>query len=302
MILVTGAIGFIGSNFIRHLLDAGHEVVGTDRRAFAEGSEPQAPGFRFIQANMEDAEVVRALLSETKPRRVVALAEDHGRMQSIVERSATTLGSFIDAADEAGVERICFASSIAVFMGQEGPFREDALLPIDSVLHVGAMKKAAEQVAAWHNKHGTVQTVSLRLANIYGPRYHSMMNSPSRMLFEALGRPISVDAPPLPPAFYRMAADYCHVDDCCKAIRLIVEADNLAHRVYNIGGGSGTTEEHVRHAVELALGRNAEVHVRDSSSNYLDITRIGDELGYSPKHDLYSGIAAYREWLLTNER
>ena len=301
MILVTGATGFIGRNLVGHLLEAGHQVMGTDRRPYPDSDGPKDMNFSFELADVEVPGTVRDMLLEHRPATVISLAEGIDRMVSVVEHGASAQGALLDAAEEAGVGRVIFASSIAVYMGEEGPFREDAKLPVDSVIHVGAIKKAAEQVAAWHNKHSQIETVALRLANIYGPHYHSMMNSPSRMLFAAMDRAIAGKVPAMPPSFYRMAADYCHVDDCCRAICMVVEAPELQHRIYNIGGGRGTTEEHVRIAVERACGRNADEVVRDSTENYLDITRIRDELGFYPRHDLDSGIAAYRNWLLHND-
>jgi nucleoside-diphosphate-sugar epimerase len=303
MILVTGATGFIGSNLMRFLAAKGHPVVGADCKAAEDISDlPDNVAIETVDLARKDA--TEALVRKYRPKTIIALAEAfEGPIRNLVEESASRHGMLLDVAAEASVSRVCFASSIVVYMGLQGPFREDATLPVESLLHVAAVKKVGEQINHWHDSHGDMEIVNMRLANIYGPRYHSMMNYPSRALFSALGRNLPATLPNVPPHIYRMAQDYCYIDDSCEAIRLLVEAEQLAHRCYNIGGGSGVCEAEVQAAVNEVTGANEPFELpTEPIVNYMDISRIADELGYRPQQAIGAGIARYRDWLRDNAR
>jgi len=297
-ILVTGAAGFIGRNLVRHLLAAGETVVAVDRATIGDIDAGSPPRFVEEACDAADAAQLTRLLETHRPGVVISLAEGlHGPLSEAVADSAAAQAALFKTALGAGVRRVVLASSITVYMGLEGPFHEDAPLPIASELHIGAMKKASEVLALWYDQVTPLEVVSLRLANIYGPRYHSMMNTPSRYLFEALGRPAGEGKPPLDPEIYRGVADFCHVDDCCEAILRVAQAPTLAHRIYNVGGGAGVTDLDIRHAVDQAVGRNTALEPGETSRNFMDISRIRDELGFAPRYDLTDGMRAYREWL-----
>ncbi|MBV8594056.1 MAG: NAD(P)-dependent oxidoreductase [Caulobacteraceae bacterium] len=299
VVLVTGSGGFIGRNLVRRLLDDGETVVGVDRQPSEEGAT-LADGRRFIEeiADTHNEEQLTDLFSRRRPDVVVSLAEGaRGPVAEIVSDSVAGQSALFKTALATGVKRVCLASSLAVYLGLDGPFQEDAALPVRSTLHIGAIKKACEIIALWYDQVTPLEVVAVRLANIYGPRYHSMMNTPSRYLFEALGRPPIQNPRALDADLYRSLADFCHVDDCCAGISLVARAPTLAHRIYNIGGGRGVTDDDIRRAVARAVGVNDAGEPTETLTTYLDISRISDELGYRPRHDLDSGILAYRHWL-----
>lgn len=303
--LVTGSAGFIGRNLVLRLLGDGDTVVALDRVNGAEPAHREA-GSKFIEeiGDADDRDTIAELLERYRPDVIVSLAEGvRGSLAEVVADSAASQSGLFQAALAAGVKRVCLASSLVVYMGLYGPFREDMPLPIHSSIHVGAIKKASEVVGSWYSHVMPLEVVAMRLANIYGPRYHSMMNTPSRYLFEALGRAIPGGKPMLDVELYRQLADFCYVDDCCEGISLIAHAPKLQHRIYNIASGYGVEDEEIRAAAQAASRRDQRVDpIRGANRNYLDITRLSSELGFRPKYDIYRGMRAYREWLEHNDR
>lgn len=297
MILVTGANGFIGRTLVLELLSRGESVVGIDRRPALDPAEVAGTGYVEEIFDLADSALLEQAIATHRPRTVIALAEAFdGPPTALVARSVAAFNALLDMAREHGVQRVCFASSLVVYLGLDGPFREDMPLPMRSTIHIGAIKKSEELVAQWHADNSALEVVALRLANIYGPRYQTMMNTPSRYLFDALGRSYP-SRPTIDPEVYAQISDFCHVEDCAKGIAAVALADRLAHRIYNVGSGQGITDEALRRAVDLAVGRNEVAASPEPSRNHLDIARLSGELGYRPRHDIDSGIKAYREWL-----
>jgi nucleoside-diphosphate-sugar epimerase len=301
MILVTGANGFIGQSLVLALLARGEQVVGVDRNPAMYPDEVTGDAYREALLDIKDSEQLLALVTETRPDVIIALAEGaEGPMTGLVAHAAQAATRLLDIAAAAGVKRVCLTSSLAVYLGLEGPFQEDMALPMASPLHICGMKKAEELVGQWYADHSEIEIVAMRLANIYGPRYHSMMNLPSRYLFAQIGREFP-PRPSLDKQFYASLADFCHVSDCAQGIALIATAPTLRHRIYNVASGQGVTDAQIEQAaVRAASGTGGEPG--EGIANYLDITRIGDELGYAPVHNIDSGMADYRAWLADHDR
>ncbi|HKT14975.1 MAG TPA: NAD(P)-dependent oxidoreductase [Allosphingosinicella sp.] len=300
MILVTGANGFVGRNLVLELLSRGERVVGIDRRPALDPAEVAGAGYAEEIFDLTDREMLKRAIGTHRPRTMIALAEAFdGPPTNLVARSVASFNALLDMASEHGVRRLCFASSLIVYLGLEGPFREEMPLPVHSPLHIGAIKKSEELSAQWYADNSALEIVALRLANIYGPRYQTMLNTPSRYLFDALGRSYP-SRPTIGAEIYAQISDFCHVEDCAKGIAAVALAEKLAHRIYNIGSGQGVTDEALRRAVDLAVGRNEVAASPEPSRNHLDIARLSGELGYRPRHDIDSGIMAYCEWLETH--
>lgn len=298
-ILVTGAHGFIGQTLIRKLLEAGHSVTGVDINPLAPDKVPEGD-YRQEILDADDLDALSAALGRTRPDVVISLAEAvKGPATGYPALSAAILEGILAASAAAGVKRVCFASSLAVYLGLPGPHSEDMPLPIESPLHIAAMKKAQEIVGNWHDRNGDMEVVAMRLGHIYGPRYVRMWNSLSRHLFGAMGR-LRDDLPGLDAQIYDALSDYCHVDDCATGIALIATAPSLQHRVYNIGSGHAGTDNVIRAAVDIATGKSNNPPPEPSNRNYMDISRLSNELGFTPEHDVVSGIRAYHQWLQTN--
>ena len=206
------------------------------------------------------------------------------------------------------MRRVSLASSTSVYgsLG-EGPFREDMPLPIHSGTQVEAFKKGMEIHAFHYAARAGVNVVSLRIGSIYGPYYYSMFNPMSRMCHAALkGEDPDFSDRPGGGINEDDEGDWTYVGDLARGIQLVHTAESLPNSIYNIGSGAATSTKRVFEAVRKALpdavcsalkpGRTPS----NAHNPVMDLSRIGEDVGYAPEHDIDSGIAAYVEHLRHN--
>ena len=151
---------------------------------------------------------------------------------------------------------------------------------------------------------GLPAATNARIAAIYGPLYHSMVNPPSRMAHRAVRNDpsIAVDA-----ISAEERHDYCYVKDCADALVRLQMAPTLRDRIYNVGAGVATRHTEIADAVKavipsvsftLASGKPA---IMRASEGALDLTAITRDTGYVPKYDIRAAMADYIAWLREND-
>ncbi|QKG22369.1 NAD-dependent epimerase/dehydratase family protein [Actinomadura verrucosospora] len=316
MILVTGGLGSIGSHTARALLDMGESVVLTAHRStrLPEYLDNEPPG-RVVVERLDTTDEA-AFLDIGKRREItgiVHLAAGRFDLPDPVEylrAESLALLNALKAAGEWGVRRFSVASSIGVYVGvDEVPWREDAPLPAVAPHQIHAFKKTAELFTALAGDSAGFETVSLRIGTIWGPL--GLPDSP----FFALPRLLSAAVwgedpdltPPRPPAYAEDATDLCYVKDCGRAIALLMLADRLNHRVYNVSSGRPVGYGEVVAAINAAVpgadivlpeGRDPD----QPATNYLDITRLREDTGFRPEYDVERAVADYVGWLREHDR
>jgi UDP-glucose 4-epimerase len=225
---------------------------------------------------------------------------------------AETLGllNALGAATVWGVRRFSVASTIGAYAGvDEVPWREDAPLPVLAPHQIHVLKKTAELFAALTADSAGFEAVSLRIGTIWGPL--GLPDSP----FFALPRLLSAAVwgedpdltPPRPPAYAEDAGDLCYVKDCGRAIALLMVAERLNHRIYNVSTGRLVRYSEVVAAINAAVpganvtlpeGRNPE----RPPDNYLDTTRLQADTGFRPQYDVERAVPDYVDWLRRHDR
>jgi UDP-glucose 4-epimerase len=137
-----------------------------------------------------------------------------------------------------------------------------------------------------------------------------MINLPSRLCHAAVkgtepdyGRTASG---PNPPPFAEDTSDFTFVKDCAEVLTRVNAAPELQHRVYNVGGGRAFTMQDVVDSVKEMVP-DAKIELRPGSSPgnsskdaYLDLSRVKDELGFTPRYPIERGIPEYITWLRTH--
>ncbi|MER6812993.1 NAD(P)-dependent oxidoreductase [Spirillospora sp. NPDC000708] len=311
MILVTGGLGSIGSHTARALLDLGESVVLTAHRSTRLPEHLAGePGGR-VAVEPLDATDETAFLGIGKRHEItgiVHLAAGRYDMPDPVEylRAETAaLLNALKAAREWGVRRFSVASSIGVYAGvDESPWREDVPLPVVAPHQIHAFKKTAELFTALAGDSAGFETVSLRIGTIWGPL--GLPDSPffplPRLLSAAVRGEDPDLTPPRPPAYAEDATDLCYVKDCGRAIALLMLAERLNHRVYNVSTGRLVRFSEVVAAINTAVpdagivlpdGRNPD----QPRPNYLDITRLREDTGFRPEFDVENAVPDYVDWL-----
>jgi nucleoside-diphosphate-sugar epimerase len=318
MILLTGATGFVIANLARHLSAAGHEVLAADLNS------PDAPLREFVsagtvtfrQVDVTDRDAVRDLLIESRPTRVVHGAAitsippevERARFLRTVEVNVTGTLNILEAAREARVGRVVVVSSGSIYgarpdlapITEEDPARPVELYPVT--------KWAAEALARRFAEVHDMDIAVTRLASPFGPferdtRSRPLLSSIREWTVAALrGESVCVLGPALPPR------DSVYVVDIASGIATVLLAKQLPHRVYNVGWGRITAADDVLEALRrlfpgLRVERRPEEPSPWSASparGPLSIDRLRQDLGWTPRYDLQSGLAAYVEWARAN--
>jgi UDP-glucose 4-epimerase len=310
MILITGGLGFIGLHTARRFLDAGESVVLTQYRVRREPEflKDEIGKRAFIEKlEITSAHDVIDLVRRYKVTGIVHLAVPGLGALSAAEDyrvNMTGLINVLEAARLGNVSRIGLASSVAVYAGlPAGPFREDALLPVESGNPTETFKKSMEILATHYASRTGLEIVMLRIGTPFGPLYHSLA-APTSRICHAAAKGLALDFKGArggaPHQDDEVGAFY--VKDCAKAIVLLQMASKLPHRIYNISGDRPIQyQEFIDTVKRLAPGFQIKLEPghgpRYRPNAYLDITRVREEVGYQAEYDLERGVAEYLQWL-----
>ncbi|OLT48984.1 dTDP-glucose 4,6-dehydratase [Saccharomonospora sp. CUA-673] len=313
-VLVTGGAGFIGSNYVRRLLDGTvaaeavpERVVVLDALTYAgnlANLDPVAddPRFEFRRGDIRDPEAVTAALRDIDTV-VHFAAETH------VDRSITGSAEFVttnvlgtqvllEASLEAEVRRFVHVSTDEVYGSVEtGHSRETD--PLEPNSPYAAAKAGSDLLArSYFRTHGLPVCIT-RCSNNYGPYQNPEKVIPLFVTNLLQGRtlPLYGDG--------QNRRDWLHVDDHCAALRLVAEGGTPG-AVYNIGGGVELTNvELTTRILEAAGGDWSSVErVTDRLGHdrryAVDDSRIRHELGYAPHASFEHGLAETVRWYRDN--
>ncbi|MCM3871769.1 MAG: dTDP-glucose 4,6-dehydratase [Pyrinomonadaceae bacterium] len=313
-LFVTGGAGFIGSAFIRLLLDRDDatEITNFDALTYAgnldnlQDLDPER--HHFIRGNITDREAVQAALGDGTQAIINFAAESH------VDRSILSADEFLrtnilgtqvllDAARERGVNRFLQVSTDEI-MGslledETAYFTESSAFAPNSPY--AASKAAAEHlVRAAHHTFG-LDTIITRCGNNYGPRQF-----PEKFLPLAVSNALNDQSIPI----YgdgRNVRDWIYVDDHCRAILLALEKGRSGE-VFNIGARNERRNIEVAESVLDALGKPHSLlrFVKDRPGHdrryAIDPTLAEAELGWAPIETWESGLRKTISWYQENAR
>jgi UDP-glucose 4-epimerase len=290
--LVTGAAGFIGSHLVEALLDRGDEVAVVDhlrRTPRPWLADALGRGAKLHVADVRDLGAVRQAFAAARPDVVLHLAAQVDVRRSVadppldVQVNVAGTVSVLEAAREAQVERVVFASSAAAYGDPERlPTSEDA--PIAPLSPYGTSKAAAEWYLAQYSRLHAMSTVALRMANVYGPRQDPRSEAGVVAIFcgaAAEGRPVTVYGDGT------QTRDYVYVGDVVGAWLAAAESDVTG--ALNISTG---TETPLMELVEL-LGLDHELQpgrAGEIARSCLDPRRATEVLGWKACVPLAEGL------------
>lgn len=316
-IFVTGGAGFIGSNFIFHILKKypDYRVVCLDKLTYAGNLSTLASvegnkNFRFVKIDICDRQAVFNLFKEEKPDTVVNFAAESHVDRSIVDPEiflkTNILGTatLMDACREYGIKRFHQVSTDEVY-GDLPLDRPDLFFTEKTPIHTSSpyssSKAAADLLAlAYYRTYGLPVTVS-RCSNNYGP-YHFPEKLIPLMIANALNdKPLPVYGTG------ENVRDWLYVEDHCKAIDLIIHKGR-AGEVYNVGGHNEMRNIDIVKLICKELGKPESLitYVSDRKGHDLryaiDPTKIHTELGWLPETKFSDGIKKTVKWYLENRK
>jgi len=305
--LVTGVAGFIGSTLAGRLLDQGAEVTGIDcftdyyPQSIKErnlASLTGRPGFSFVESTIQASDLDGLLAGTTHVFHLAAQAGvrkswgNDFQIYTVNNIEATQV--LLEACCRFPIERLVYASSSSVYGDRVAiPMKEDALP--QPVSPYGVSKLAAEQLCYLYWSNFRVPTVSLRYFTVYGPRQRPDMGFHKFLRAAHRGDPIAVFGDG------EQTRDFTFVADAVAATIAAGERGTPG-AVYNIGGGSRVTVNHVLDLVGRVVGkplvlRREPEQKGDMRDTYADTSRARAEIGFAPAHSLEQGLAAEYAWL-----
>ena len=306
-VVVTGAAGFIGSRLVDSLLADGHEVVGVDAfvdfypRAIKEENLRGARdhrGFRLVEGEVQALPLAEVLEGAGQVYHLAAQAgvrSSWGREFALyTEHNVLATQRLLEAAVEAGVPRLVYASSSSVYGDtHELPLREDARCR--PVSPYGVTKLAAEHLGALYERNHGLPVVSLRYFTVYGPRQRPDMAFHRFLLAARDGQPVHVYGDG------KQTRDFTYVDDAVTATRRAGDSGRPGC-VYNIGGGQRVALEEVLRTVEQVAGRplqilREEAQKGDMRDTFADTTAARRDLDFRPTVTLPEGLAREWDWI-----
>jgi UDP-glucose 4-epimerase len=316
-LLVTGGAGYIGSVATAQLLGAGHEAVVFDN--LSTGSESVVPqGARLVQGELLDVNGLRSVLAagfegvlHFAARSVVGESVEHP--ERFYRTNVCGTLNLLDAMREAGVRRLVFSSTAAVYgEPEEVPVVESS--PTVPTNPYGATKLAADDLIGYEaTAHGLAAT-SLRYFNVAGASgSFGAAKCPETQIIPvtlqaAAGTrdAIEIFGTDYPTPDGTAIRDYIHVEDLGRAHLLALEAAKEGeHRIYNLGNGEGFSVLEVVGAARRVTGRPIEAvdsprRPGDPSVLVASSERIRSELGWEPeKPELETMISDAWNWLQT---
>jgi dTDP-glucose 4,6-dehydratase len=323
-LLVTGAAGFIGSNFVRAALGQGWRVTGLDSLTYAghrENLEGLSGTFELIVEDIRSPRIGE-ILGELKPTAVLNFAAESHVDRSIdspllfvetnVLGTANLLAHSLQYWESAGRPdgfRFLQVSTDEVFgsLAEDGHFNEES--PLDPSSPYSASKAGADLlVNAWHRTYGLPALVT-RCSNNYGPYQFPEKLIPHMIRCALAGEPLPVYGNGL------NVRDWIHVEDHCQGILLALEKGS-AGASYCLGGGNELKNIELvrllcRHLDRLrprADGRSYSeqvTFVKDRPGHDLryaiDGSQAGKLLGFSPSRNFERGLEETIHWYLANE-
>ena len=297
-ILVVGGAGYIGSICTELLLDEGHEAIVFDNLGEGHRSAVDSRA-RFIQGDLAEREKIQATLSSARPDAVMhfaasALVGESMRDPSKYFRNNISNGlNLLDAMVAAGVQRIVFSSTCAIFgMPERLPIDETA--PARPINPYGESKLAFEKILRWYDQIHGLKFVSLRYFNAagatgnFGEDHRLETHLVPNVLKVALGQKPHVeiygtDYETLDGTCIR---DYIHILDLARAHILALDA--AKSELYNLGTGGGSSVRDVIAACRKITGRKVDTVERprragDPPRLIASSEKIEKELGWRPE-------------------
>ena len=318
-LLVTGAAGFIGSNFVRRLLSLGEsaKLVAFDKLTYAGNLanlqdllDAHPDQLSFVKGDICDAEVVKKTLDEKGITEIV-----HFAAESHVDRSILGSGPFVmanvigtqvllDAAKAKGVEKFLYVSTDEVYgtLPEDRPeikFTEET--PLQPNSPYSASKAGGDCLVRSYFETFGMNVLTTRCSNNYGPYHFPEKLIPLFVTNLMEGKKVPLYGDGL------NVRDWLYVEDHCDAIWAVLNGGR-AGEVYNVGGNNEITNRTITETILRLMDKPWDeyvTYVKDRPGHdrryAIDASKIKRELGWEPKRRFDEAIQTTIQWYKDHE-
>lgn len=302
--LVTGGAGFIGSHVVERALAGGWEVAALDN--LSSGKRENLPaGVSLYEVDVRDSSAVNAAFREFRPvvisHQAAQASVSVSVREPVLDAEINIIGGLnvLRACLAVGVERIVFASTGGAIYGEVPVGAADEASSARPYSPYATSKLAFEYYLETFRQQFGLDYVSLRYANVYGPRQNPHGEAGVVAIFAdrlLAGQPISINAM-AEAGDDGCVRDYVYAGDVAEAN--LAAAEGRLPRLLNLGTGTGTTTRELAERLASALGARAELQpapprVGDLQRSVLDARQAGGVLGQPLT--LEEGLRRTAEW------
>ncbi len=310
-LLVTGGAGFIGSCFVRHILNKypDYKVINLDALTYCGNLEnlkdiENNPNYTFVHGNICDKKLARELIKEVDC--VINFAAESHVDNSIktpeifIETNVQGTLNLLQASKELGVERYLQVSTDEVYgsLGATGYFYETT--PLSPNSPYSASKASADMLVRAYHETYKLPVLNTRCSNNYGPYQYPEKLIPFFISKLLRGEKVPVYGDGL------NVRDWLYVYDHCEAIDVVLHKGKIGE-VYNIGGHNEKTNMEITRLILEAMGKDESYieYVQDRLGHdrryAISNDKISSELGWKPSLTFEEGIKLTIDWYLNNQ-
>ena len=305
--LVTGAAGFIGARTTELLIKEGHTVLGVDNMNNAYDPRMKEyrlrkleamPGFTFYKLDISDRSIIDQLKGH-KFDGVINLAARAGVRYSVadpwvfVESNLLGTLNMLELCRQTSTRKFMVASTSSIY-GEDPPYpTPESASSSEPLQPYAATKKGAEAMAhAYHHLHNIDMTI-MRFFTVYGPAGRPDLSIFRFVQWISEGRPVRVNGDG------EQSRGFTYIDDIARGI--IIALKPLGFEIFNLGGHEVTTINNLIKLIEDVVGRKAITEYgpadpADMRSNWADVSKAGELLGWEPQFNMRTGIEKLVEW------
>ena len=311
-ILVTGGAGFIGSNFVRHMIEAhpDYRIVNLDLLTYAGNLENLAgleerENYRFVRGDIADLGLLEELFADGLEGVVNFAAESH--VDRSIEDPAhflhtNVLGTqaLLEVAHRFGIKRFLQISTDEVYGSLEGQGRFNEESPLAPNSPYSASKAASDLLCRAYWKTYDLPVLVTRCSNNYGP-----YQFPEKLIPLFITNAVADETLPVyGDGLY--VRDWIYVRDHCSALDRVLH-DGKAGEIYNIGADEERTNLEITRTILESLDKDASLirHVKDRPGHdrryAIDSSKIQRELGWRPATPFSEGMSRTVAWYVAND-
>ena len=305
--LVTGAAGFIGARTAEFLIKDGHTVAGIDNlndaydlriKEYRLKKLQAMPGFTFHKLDISEKSVIDHFKQEAFAG-VINMAARAGVRTSVKDPwlyvESNTIGTLnmLEICRETGTKKFIIASTSSIY-GKNPPYPTPELADSSEPLQpYAASKKGAEAMAhAYHHLYDIDVSV-LRFFTVYGPAGRPDLSIFRFVQWISEGLPVRVNGDG------EQSRGFTYIDDIARGV--IAALKPVDFEIINLGGHEVITINNLIKLIEDVVGKKAIVEYgppdpADMRSNWADVTKAGELLGWEPQFDMRAGIEKLVEW------
>lgn len=310
-ILVTGGSGFIGSNFIRYMLNEHPDdaIINLDKLTYAGNPKnlrdiESDPNYSFVRGDICDQNLVDQLMQEQQVDQVIHFAAETHVDRSITDGSAfvrtNLLGTYalLDSALRHGIDGFIHISTDEVYGSTvKGSFKETDILSPSSPY--SSSKAGSDLLARSYYVTHDLPVIITRCTNNFGPYQYPEKLIPLFItnLLEAAKVPVYGTG--------QNVRDWIYVLDHCRAIYFILQRGETGE-IYNIGGGAERTNLEITEKILEILGKDDSMieYVKDRPGHdfrySLDCSKLND-IGWAPEYNFEDALEKTVRWYIENE-